>query len=264
MFCNINFTGEVFTCSKCDRQWTDKEYLEKHYCQSNKQYQCTDCNKSYKRQGNLTDHIRAVHLGQGHQCAQCGLQFSRAASLRRHITSVHEGEKKFNCPFCYYNTNYKEVLTSHVNHKHTNTKPHQCPHCEFSCVHSGNLSSHIYRQHTNKQYRCRYNGCKTKCDTQYELMLHIDTHPKREFVCQECPMSFGQKRTLARHTTTHTGEKNFQCEYCDKKFSAKTDLTCHILTHTGVKDYKCDSCGKAFARKDHLTNHIKRRLCSKN
>ena len=215
----------------------------------------------YSAKLSLTDHIKSVHLGQGHQCEQCNYKTAHKGHLKLHISSVHEGVKKFNCPFCYYRTNNRPNLTRHIN-THTKTKPNKWPHCEASFIQAGDLASHISKQHTNKKYPCQYKCCSVKCDSEEALMSHYQTHPKRQFQCSECPMSFDLKLHLSQHTAIHSGEKRFQCEYCDKRFSLSHHLTKPIPTHTGVKNFKCDNCGRCFTQKGNLTKHMKCGVCT--
>ena len=52
------------------------------------------------------------------------------------------------------------------------------------------------------------------------------------------------------------GKKSCTCHLCGKEFPNKYKLARHFTTHTGQKDFICEYCHRAFARKDHLKNHI--------
>jgi len=125
------------------------------------------------------------------------------------------------------------------------------------------LRTYRTRQSTDTQLPPRYKECTVKCDSEEELMSHYHTHPKRQYQCSECPMSFDDKIVLSQHTAVHTGEKKYQCEYCDKKFTTQLNRTSHILVHTGEKNFKCASCGKSFSLNGNLTKHIKAKVCQK-
>ncbi|KAF7274190.1 hypothetical protein GWI33_013134 [Rhynchophorus ferrugineus] len=56
------------------------------------------------------------------------------------------------------------------------------------------------------------------------------------------------------------GEKPFPCEWkgCGKKFARSDELARHTRTHTGEKNFACPVCNKKFMRSDHLTKHARR------
>ena len=44
----------------------------------------------------------------------------------------------------------------------------------------------------------------------------------KNFKCDECDKSFGEKATLEKHiSAVHRNEKNFKCDQCGKYFSLK-------------------------------------------
>ena len=52
----------------------------------------------------------------------------------------------------------------------------------------------------------------------------------------------GTKRSLKRHTYTHTGEKQYVCGFCDKRFNQMNHLKGHFFTHAGEKPFKRSKC----------------------
>lgn len=118
-------------------------------------------------------------------------------------------------------------------------------------------------------------------DTTYHVKL-----VGHEYVCQNCPLTFKNARTLGihtclpkdakqypcdvcrkvfpanqalkRHYRIHTGEKPFICLLCDRAFVQNEVLKRHMLTHSNVRPHSCDHCPRRFNQKDQLRHHVNR------
>ena len=60
---------------------------------------CELCNKTFKFQSRLKDHITIHHLGQRFECPQCDVTFTTKQVRDKHILSIHMGQKIL-CPQC--------------------------------------------------------------------------------------------------------------------------------------------------------------------
>ncbi|PSN36912.1 Krueppel-like factor 13 [Blattella germanica] len=56
------------------------------------------------------------------------------------------------------------------------------------------------------------------------------------------------------------GERPFPCSWagCGKRFARSDELARHTRTHTGEKNFTCPVCSKKFMRSDHLSKHARR------
>ena len=75
-----------------------------------------------------------------------------------------------------------------------------------------------------------------------------------KFQCNLCPGILAAS-SRARHTLTHTGEKQYKCDICENSFADNSALKSHRRTHTGEKPYKCDVCGECFTQSSTLKSH---------
>ncbi|XP_055906094.1 zinc finger protein 37-like [Eupeodes corollae] len=82
---------------------------------------------------------------------------------------------------------------------------------------------------------------------------------KKDFICDICGNTYGQKHRLTEHMRRHNPEKVYACEICGKRFAVSEGLRRHVLTHGALKPYKCNHCTRCFytpsARKAHEKVH---------
>lgn len=87
--------------------------------QTQKQYVCLECQRSFQRKDKLTRHVRCVHEKlRPYLCPFCELTFNRRDKVRRHVSSVHLKEKPFQCNHCDFANNRKDRIRSHVTTVH--------------------------------------------------------------------------------------------------------------------------------------------------
>ena len=82
----------------------------------------------------------------------------------------------------------------------------------------------------------------------------------KDYKCESCGKSFGQKDNLERHVmTVHEKIKAYQCEYCDKNFGEKQNLKSHLKSvheNENRKDFSCNVCDEKFLYNSNLKRHI--------
>ncbi|CAG0897464.1 unnamed protein product [Cyprideis torosa] len=144
-------------------------------------------------------------------------------------------------------------------HAKNHIQAQECEQCKkkFSSVKA-------YRAHLRLIHRkpvvipCKI--CSKVFSTSANLQRHISSiHSNyRPYSCNICGASFVERRTLAEHVTTHTGNKPFVCKHCNERFSQKSSLRAHIEIHLMSKQHLCPTCGKSFRQATQLATHISR------
>ena len=177
-----------------------------------KVFTCTFCDKSFTQKVHLTGHINAVHLKlKSFSCTLCDKSFAGKDVLTGHVKSVHEKLKPFSCTFCDKTFSIKSNLSRHVDgiHKkgscetskqrmvHNTLKVFTCTLCDKSFSRKGSLSEHVTAVHDKlKPFSC------TLCDRSFSakrfLNQHVDNvHKKlKPFFCTLCDNSFGPLKII--------------------------------------------------------------------
>ncbi|KAG8435869.1 hypothetical protein GDO86_007094 [Hymenochirus boettgeri] len=241
-------TSSGFICSKCGKSFLTDSDLLCHICTSAlfdfqsqnsshvKEFQCTECRKSFTRKAGLVEHVR-LHTGEKpFACKECGKLFARKILLLNH-QKQHTGEKPFSCTECGKSFFQKSGL--HIHQKiHSGAKP-------FSCT-----------------------DCGKSFSKKYNLLRHEKMHMV-DITCTECGKCFHQKLTLE----VETGQKSFTCTECEKKmhvrvqpfkcsqcgdtFFRRTHLNSHQKVHEREKRFECTECGERFSKKKKFKKHQK-------
>jgi len=82
------------------------------------------------------------------QCSICDESFTRKGNLVKHFRSIHGSEKKFHqCEICPYSSFYKSHLKSHVESVHDKVRPFKCKLCDFKSFWHKCLKRHIKSGH---------------------------------------------------------------------------------------------------------------------
>ncbi|XP_071498932.1 uncharacterized protein [Diadema antillarum] len=153
-------------------------------------------------------------------CRWCRASFTKKTSLRRHM-NLHSGSRPFKCPFCEYNATRRDQLKTHIKTRHTkdsskhytfkcplcsnvfqsqkrmtlHMRSHQwdnftCDQCHIKFKSANELVLHLKRRHPNpagNPYVCSV--CNHWCQTIYEYVDHIETHPPRPSDAGQSPGS---------------------------------------------------------------------------
>ena len=137
-------------------------------------YKCTECDKAFKANSQLTVHIRK-HTGERpFQCTKCYKAFMSKQGLKLHL-KIHSGERPFKCDECQKTFIFKASLKLHLR-MHSGERPYKCTECDKAFM------------------------------TKYDLTIHVRNHTgERPFKCPDCNKNFMRKHHLNEHLLQKRG-----------------------------------------------------------
>lgn len=94
-------TAKPFACHLCPKSYDEKHYLNRHIRTSHnddRPFSCYLCHKSFKEKHHLDEHVNR-HGDARVYCSECSKPFKRNPELTRHLRDVHRIQKQ-NIPIC--------------------------------------------------------------------------------------------------------------------------------------------------------------------
>ncbi|XP_075155276.1 zinc finger protein 711-like [Haematobia irritans] len=238
--------SKAYQCSHCGKGYKFYKNLTVHIAEnhSDKRQEapfCKLCNKEFKTQATLKNHMKIKHpsdesiiINRRAVCEQCGFIASSPESLAAHIKNKHTESESFKCELCPKVFKCRYTLKRHIVTLHSGIKLFQCPECGMTFSRRNGLSKHKSTHLSyNERIKCDFEGCDVRFSNNDAKKSHIQlVHLKvRQHICDICGEAFGIKATLRHHRYIHTGENPYKCGVCGQGFRQHTAMKTHEKTH---------------------------------
>ncbi|XP_068614596.1 zinc finger protein 1035 [Brachionichthys hirsutus] len=221
---------DAFTCRFCNKAYSVKKSLSRHYKkwhqQEQKEYSDTQEKKSAEK--------------------QLGSQVSTTESYEDDNNETEDSDSDsapyFPCHVCGKTFPTSEILEDHQR-CHLGEKPHECAECGRCFFQASQLQQH-QRMHKS-DFQCQ--ACGRGFVSLFALRKHKHNHGKhRRYRCSKCDFSFTKPAQLAEHMSTHR-EENFPCDICNRMFLSKSGRAEHRKCHSKSGGHRSHS----FSRTEH-------------
>ncbi|XP_042329199.1 zinc finger and SCAN domain-containing protein 31-like isoform X2 [Sceloporus undulatus] len=197
--------GCLAQCGMCENV-KDQENLGDHQYSRKRKFQCTECNRSFAFQGQLTQHLLVHAPGMQFNCDECNLSFSSQKALTVH-KRVHSLDWPLHCSAC--NRSFTDAA-SFERHQQTHApgKVHRCLECNVYFTNPIALIEH--------------------------KRMHSEDWP---FRCTQCDRTFVHEGLLNEHLQNHSRTRSRRCHVCGSWLSYRG-----MVEYTEGQLYHCKKC----------------------
>ena len=221
---------------------------------SAEQYFCEYCNKSYRHEQDLKEHL-VIHSDWRKFCDFCEETFDSLDLFKGHNCAHNE-------------TSQESIMADSTNNTKFIKDPLVCSYCGHETYDNKWLKIHISKEHeTESLLKCE--ECEYKASESYILKKHVEKqHTHIEIICEFCSELFTSKKEYGKHRVTHSRvrtfksmykeDSNIKCDICKwASFTTYMALKRHKQTvHEGIR-YSCTHCKKSYTQQSTLAAHIK-------
>ncbi|KAM5329031.1 zinc finger protein 646 isoform 1-T2 [Glossophaga mutica] len=259
----VNFTGA-------------QEPTQSPPAEEERRYKCSQCGKTYKHAGSLTNHRQSHTLGI-YPCAICFKEFSNLMALKNH-SRLHAQYRPYQCPHCPRAFRLPQELLEHQQ-SHEGERQEQLEEEKGMFTTNGHTDENSWDQLPST---LMLNGPGEVEDSGLEEY--------RPFRCGDCGRTYRHAGSLINHRKSHqTGV--YPCSICSKQLYNAAALKNHVRAHhrprqgpaedgqpseppapmplaettheekevptttLDYRPYKCNECGRAYRHRGSLVNH---------
>ncbi|XP_033614367.1 zinc finger protein 646 isoform X2 [Fukomys damarensis] len=265
----VNFTG-------------GQEPTQSPPVEEERRYKCSQCGKTYKHAGSLTNHRQSHTLGV-YPCAICFKEFSNLMALKNH-SRLHAQYRPYHCPHCPRAFRLPRELLEHQ-------QSHEVDRQEQPWEGNGmpTANGHTDDESALNQIPTTQmlNGLELSISGELE---DSGLEEYRPFRCGDCGRTYRHAGSLINHRKSHqTGV--YPCSMCSKQLFNAAALKNHVRAHhrprqgagedgqlslppapllladithkeeetptttLDYRPYKCNECGRAYRHRGSLVNH---------
>ncbi|XP_054162947.1 zinc finger and SCAN domain-containing protein 12-like [Oppia nitens] len=187
-----------FSCTHpdCGNRFNKRSSLNKHMKthdeNRSKSYQCSQCDKSYFNECDLTNHFNIKHMDEKIKCGidDCQSMFTNIHQRTVHRQTVHNMKyslrklpDKHSCqwPGCEYRCGTVTHLRDHTR-IHTGERPFMCqwPQCDKQFRLKAAYDKHMICHKNLKPYVCQWPGCEYRGNSSSNYYAHKKIHKRQQ------------------------------------------------------------------------------------
>jgi len=195
--------SETHVCNVCGKNFTHKQYLDKHLLtheNTEKNFVCKECGKMFGYKGSLKKHVQEHHENFfRYTCEECGQTFIDMLRYNMHMETTHQKGEKFTCNVCGKTIIGKHRFKVHISRHPKSLKFTPCQECGEE-VPETHMRFHVAQAHKseNWKYKCPY--CPRKMEKAAYIRIHIRSHTgAKPYICNGCNKAFTTRESIKKH-----------------------------------------------------------------
>lgn len=226
----LRIKGNHFECMHCNRKFVKYKLLVEHVKQHYSNHFCDQCGAVFITEHTLKNHLGTHQVG-SFPCSVCNKMFKNQISLMQHIKVIHKKAKRNICGVCDQAfRNYYDKLKHMMEDHGIQVPEYKCTYCPRVFILNAHWRAHEKTHIKPNTYTCDL--CQYKHHDKTALRRHMVVHSdERKFKCEVCKKAYARGRTLKEHMRIHNNDRRFACGYCTKAFVQKCSLKGHMRTH---------------------------------